>query len=480
MQLIRERRPAVPEEHVIGIWLRELHPERLFRARGGEEVRVLEAGRRNRHDGPDFLDATVVIDGVLRRGSIEVHVREGDWRRHRHHLNARYDDVVLHVCLYAEGQSAEGPPLLVLATQMQEPLRRAWARARQPRSPLRCRSADVRPDPQRTEAMITLAAAERFERKCARLQARWKQLTGETAAGGNTVASGVSVAGGTPAGGTPAGGTPAGGTPAGGTPAAGSMTEAAAFRQAVYEAVARAAGYGGNEDAFERLARVVPLHMLSAARASGRQEMLTAVALGERSASAAHPVSAGNAAAASRPAAAGNPAASGNSASAVDEKLHSHDWHVSGVLPGNRPRPRMRWLADWAAQLERPAWWRTLFAAIDQGVITPAALAPLFASRVRTGSPGPERMFELAVNVLAPAVYLHARAKGLDRLAAAAADLFFQLAPAPQNRHTRIVTRALEVPCDRALHQQGMIELYTGFCTQGRCGGCLLGSRGRG
>ena len=442
----------MPEEHVIGIWLGELHPERRFTAHGGQEVRVLAAGRRNRHDGPDFLDATVVIDGALRRGSIEVHVREGDWRRHRHHLNERYDDVVLHVCLYAEGRPAGGrpagggpraggglraaggprvgggpraggPPLLVLATQMQEPLRRAWARARQPRSPLRCRSAAVRPDPHHAEAMIALAAAERFERKCARLEARWEQLAAD-------------------------------------------MTDAGAFRQMVYEAFARAAGYGGNEDAFERLAQSVPLKVLAAARASARQEMLIGGARGEPPA------------AANRHVVAGRPAAGGESAAVVDEKLHIHDWHASGVLPGNRPAPRMRWLADWAPQLERPAWWRALFAVFEGDLAARDSFAPLFASRVRTGRPGPERQYELAVNVLAPAVHLYARARGHGRLAAAAASLFFQLAPAPENRHTRVVARALELRCDSALRQQGMIELYTGFCTRSRCGECLLGIRG--
>lgn len=440
---LRERRPAVPEEHVIDIWLRELHPERRFTAWGGEEVRVLEAGRRNRHDGPDFLDAVVVIDGVLRRGSIEVHVREGDWRRHRHHLNARYDDVVLHVCLYAESGDRRDPPLVVLATQMQEPLRKAWARVRQPRSPLRCRSGFARPDPHHADAMIMLAAAERFERKCTRLEARWKRLAEE-------------------------------------------MSVAEAFRQTVYEVLARAVGYGGNEDAFERLARALPLRVLAAVRFADRYPLLSRAAAGESPSSTdehartpgAQVPSAGDG---SPSAGDGSPSAAGAACTAEAQApaLHPHDWNVSGVLPGNRPRRRMRWLADWAPQLNRPSWWRALFAAFDAGVADPESFAHLFSSRVRTGRPGPERMYELAVNVLAPCVRIYARSKGLDLLAGAAASLFFDLAPSPENRYTRVVTRTLELSCDRAGSQQGMIELYTEFCTQSRCGDCLLGIRNR-
>ncbi|MBN1446794.1 MAG: DUF2851 family protein [Bacteroidetes bacterium] len=413
--IVSERRPVpqypvLPEEHVIAIWLSELHPERIFHTRGGAQVRVLDAGRRNRHDGPDFLDATVVIDGVLQRGAIEVHVRERDWERHRHHENPRYGDVVLHVALYAEARFSAAPQTVILATQLAVPLRGSWAAVRRTIPSLRasgrlpCITSQHRADPLLTDAMLVLASAERFARKQERLGRRLDVLAGK-------------------------------------------MTTPEAWRQTVYEAVARALGYGGNEDSFERLAQQVPLAALHGAGYRARLSLLTNAA--------------------------------GLDGGMDAPGATADGWNVSGILPGNRPLSRLRWFADWAPRLDDPEWWRRCFDVILSGEQDVDAYVPLFGGRVRTGQPGPERTFELVVNVLAPCVRLHAAERGLPALGRAAATLYFTLAPAPQNRHTRRIAQALEHFCSSATEQQGMIELATGYCARNRCRSCLLGGASR-
>ncbi len=64
---------------------------------GGERVEVLSPGHPNLHDGPDFLEAQVKIDGVLWAGHVEIHLRSSDWYGHGHYHDPRYDQVVLHV-----------------------------------------------------------------------------------------------------------------------------------------------------------------------------------------------------------------------------------------------------------------------------------------------------------------------------------------------------------------------------------------------
>ena len=88
----RRRAPRPPETHVEALWLSRAQPERVFRSMNGESVRVLRTGERNRHEGPDYLHALVVRDGVLYRGSIEIHVEADDWWRHGHASDARYRD----------------------------------------------------------------------------------------------------------------------------------------------------------------------------------------------------------------------------------------------------------------------------------------------------------------------------------------------------------------------------------------------------
>lgn len=63
----------------------------------GDEFIVVESGRRNRHDGPDFQDAVVLCGGELLKGDVECHLSSGDWFRHGHDRDHRYDDVILHV-----------------------------------------------------------------------------------------------------------------------------------------------------------------------------------------------------------------------------------------------------------------------------------------------------------------------------------------------------------------------------------------------
>ncbi|MGY6559325.1 MAG: DUF2851 family protein [Nitritalea sp.] len=63
----------------------------------GQTLQVQRVGFYNQHDGPDFLEAHVLIDGLLVVGHIEIHTRSSDWYRHGHQGDARYEQVVLHV-----------------------------------------------------------------------------------------------------------------------------------------------------------------------------------------------------------------------------------------------------------------------------------------------------------------------------------------------------------------------------------------------
>ncbi len=63
----------------------------------GQSVDLVDVGRLNRHSGPDFLDARVLIDGNLLSGAIELHRNPGEWYQHGHHLDPSYNCVVLHV-----------------------------------------------------------------------------------------------------------------------------------------------------------------------------------------------------------------------------------------------------------------------------------------------------------------------------------------------------------------------------------------------
>ncbi len=64
----------------------------------GRSVDVIHLGTWTHGFGPDFRDAMISIDsGPAISGSIEIHLRTRGWTEHKHHLDPRYNDVILHV-----------------------------------------------------------------------------------------------------------------------------------------------------------------------------------------------------------------------------------------------------------------------------------------------------------------------------------------------------------------------------------------------
>jgi uncharacterized protein DUF2851 len=64
----------------------------------GRSVDVIHLGSWTHGFGPDFRNAIISIDGgPTEHGSVELHLRTRGWSDHRHHLDPRYNDVILHI-----------------------------------------------------------------------------------------------------------------------------------------------------------------------------------------------------------------------------------------------------------------------------------------------------------------------------------------------------------------------------------------------
>lgn len=93
------------------------HVSREMRTVDGKRLQVVYPGVWTHSDGPDFRDALIDLSGSLLRGSVELHVRAGDWLRHGHDANTAYDDVILHAVLdYDLDKPLEQPPGRVIPT----------------------------------------------------------------------------------------------------------------------------------------------------------------------------------------------------------------------------------------------------------------------------------------------------------------------------------------------------------------------------
>lgn len=91
---------GIISEHLLQrIWHEGLYRADDLRLEDGRALRVVSPGWWNHGEGPDFTGAQLEMDGWLRGGDVEIHLDPGGWRGHGHHLDARYDDVILHVVL---------------------------------------------------------------------------------------------------------------------------------------------------------------------------------------------------------------------------------------------------------------------------------------------------------------------------------------------------------------------------------------------
>jgi len=64
---------------------------------GGENVKVISTGISNNGQGPDFLEAQLMIGNTLWYGNVEIHVKSSDWFVHCHNIDSNYSNVICHV-----------------------------------------------------------------------------------------------------------------------------------------------------------------------------------------------------------------------------------------------------------------------------------------------------------------------------------------------------------------------------------------------
>lgn len=80
----------------------------------GERLTIIDPGVLNRDQGPDFSQARIKIDKTLLAGSIELHLRTSDWKKHKHDNDRNYRNVILHVVWVNDSNDIESLPILSL------------------------------------------------------------------------------------------------------------------------------------------------------------------------------------------------------------------------------------------------------------------------------------------------------------------------------------------------------------------------------
>lgn len=241
------------ERHLQCLWYDEHYRPPCFPLTGGETVRILDPGEWNLEAGPDFLNATLLIQPGDRwlRGDIEVHVHPSDWDAHGHQADPAYERVVAHVTWFS-GPPPRSLPAHVLPLALAEPVTampglslddidlKAYPHAALPATPRPC-EARFKNDPDRARALLAAAGHYRLQLKAARLRARLAQ-TGDR-------------------------------------------------HQLFYEEVMAALGFKHNQTPFRLLARLLPVASLGVSRETAYARLLGAARLLPQPEAAADPES---------------------------------------------------------------------------------------------------------------------------------------------------------------------------------------------
>lgn len=206
------------------VWKYKLYATTSLETTDGRPVQVIDPGIQNTDAGPDFFNAKIKIDGTLWAGSVEIHDKSSNWRFHHHEANKVYDSVILHITGVDDFQPVRtnGEPIPQMILSVPENIIRSidWLLYRD--VPLPCLAHIAGIDPLHIACWMEALLSERLERKTHDIfllldtyQADWNEV--------------------------------------------------------FYITLTRNFGFGVNNDAFERLAKSLPLRCIQKQRSSHSQ-----------------------------------------------------------------------------------------------------------------------------------------------------------------------------------------------------------------
>lgn len=79
------------------IWQFQYFNNHDLQTTDGDALQIIFPGTYNSNQGPDFLNGKIKIGNTTWAGSIELHIHASDWKLHNHSNDKNYNNVVLHV-----------------------------------------------------------------------------------------------------------------------------------------------------------------------------------------------------------------------------------------------------------------------------------------------------------------------------------------------------------------------------------------------
>jgi len=105
----------ITEEWLYFLWEEVLPALEELKTTDNKNICILSPGFRNISTGPDYFNARIEIDHIQWAGNVEIHVKTSDWKKHHHHYDTSYTNIILHVVWENdESISGSGPQNIFL------------------------------------------------------------------------------------------------------------------------------------------------------------------------------------------------------------------------------------------------------------------------------------------------------------------------------------------------------------------------------
>jgi len=438
--MITRNRIKFSEKQVSLIWQQVVGKE--LTSSEDELVSVIYPGRTNGDSGPDFRDAVIVNKSHLTKGDVEVHVKSSDWYSHEHHADAEYNNVILHVVMWHDCnsatllQSGKPVPVLCLAKALRQ---QAYLL---PYQQLPCFQILDHVNRQTLVKLLNTAGEERFKQKALHFQAEILRHARKEEAG-----------------------------------------------QVLFRGMMRALGYAKNTKPFENLADRMPLNSIESREGLALKQALLLGTAGllpsqrqqgelakEKEVQELEQM--------------------WQSAGKKVKTMRESDWNLSHIYPNNSP---VRRIVAQSYLLERYCEGKLL-----AGILQLVKEAPLhgghrvlengltvtgdgywrdhFDFDVRSKTKisallGNSKAGEIVVNVVLPFAFSWGKMANEPELMKKAMELYNRYPKLAENEITRHMAKqlCLEASSDfTACHQQGLIHIFRNYCREGRCSKCPL------
>ena len=108
------------------IWQHQYYQQSELTTFSGLSLQILSRGLYNTNQGPDFLNARVMIGPIQLAGTIELHINTSDWNLHGHDNDKNYNNVILHV-VWEHDTNDKGDGILELKGRVSRQLLNRYA-----------------------------------------------------------------------------------------------------------------------------------------------------------------------------------------------------------------------------------------------------------------------------------------------------------------------------------------------------------------